>query len=111
MTMLEEKMLLPYGVSPTAPTNHGYRLQWEYPNIWAPLQYVAYCACIRANRDDLARSVAERYTGLLEENFDKTGNLWEKYNGLTGETDHAEYQAPPMMGWTAGVYMFLKSLL
>ena len=43
---------------------------------------------------------------LLESNFLKTGNLWEKYDGLTGNVVNAEYDAPPMMGWTAGAYLY-----
>ena len=79
--------------------------QWEYPNIWAPLQYVAYMACRNVGRDDLAEEIARRYKDLLESNFAKTGKLWEKYNGITGQVVNAEYNAPPMMGWTAGVYL------
>jgi alpha,alpha-trehalase len=33
--------------------------------------------------------------------------LWEKYNAVTGTTDVVnEYKMPPMMGWTAGVFVF-----
>lgn len=109
MKVLEEELLLPYGVTGTVNADHGYRLQWEYPNIWAPLQYVAYCACKNAGRDDLAERVALKFINLLETEFEKTGNLWEKYDGLTGNVVNAEYDAPPMMGWTAGVYLFFKN--
>lgn len=105
LAVLEQEMLLPFGVTCTGKPHHNYDLQWEYPNIWAPLQYVAYCACLNGGREDLAKEVAHRYKALLESNFEKTGNLWEKYNGLTGEVVNAEYSAPPMMGWTAGVYL------
>lgn len=105
MTVLEKELLLPYGVTCTTKPEHSYDLQWEHPNIWAPLQFVAYCACVNAGRQDLAKTIAWRYKNLLERNFEKTGNLWEKYNGLTGEVVNAEYNAPPMMGWTAGVYL------
>ena len=105
MKVLEEQLLLPYGVTCTIQPHPVYALQWEYPNVWAPLQYVAYCACKNGGREDLAEIIAQRYRELLESNFEKTGNLWEKYNGLTGEVVNAEYSAPPMMGWTAGVYL------
>lgn len=108
MKALESEMLLPYGVAGTVKPDHGFQLQWEYPNIWAPLQYVAYMACMNSGYDSLAEEISQRYIRLLEENFAKTGNLWEKYDGLTGEVVNAEYNAPPMMGWTAGIYLFFS---
>ena len=48
-------------------------------------------------------------TNLLEENFAATGKLWEKYDGNTGKVVNAEYNAPPMLGWTAGVYLAFLS--
>ena len=105
MAVLEQELLLPYGVTCTAKSDYNYHMQWEYPNVWAPLQYVAYMACRNAGRQDLAEEIAKRYGNLLERNFEKTGKLWEKYDGNTGEVVNAEYSAPPMMGWTAGVYL------
>lgn len=103
MTVLENELLLAHGV--TCTTDSEYHMQWEYPNIWAPLQYVAYMACRNAGRDDLAEEISRRYKALLEENFAKTGKLWEKYDGNTAQVVNAEYEAPPMLGWTAGVYL------
>jgi alpha,alpha-trehalase len=45
---------------------------------------------------------------VLERNFEKTGVLWEKYSVETGEVSHMEYESPPMMGWTAGVYRYFQ---
>ena len=98
MEFLEKELLLPYGVTCTAKSSNNFDMQWEYPNIWAPLQYVAYMACRNVGRDDLAEEIARRYKDLLESNFAKTGKLWEKYNGITGQVVNAEYNAPPMMG-------------
>lgn len=106
MKVLEEEMLLPFGVAGTVKPQHDFALQWEYPNIWAPLQYVAYMACKNGNNDRLADMIAEKYCNLLGDNFKKTGKLWEKYDGVTGEVVNAEYDAPPMMGWTAGAYLY-----
>ena len=55
--------------------------------------------------------MAETYIKLLDENFAQTGNLWEKYDGLTGKVANADYNAPKMMGWTAGVYMYFCAVL
>lgn len=105
MEVLQNDLLLPFGVTCTAKSGYNYDMQWEYPNVWAPLQYVAYMACRNAGKPDLADEIAKRYKNLLEQNFSKTGKLWEKYNGITGEVVNVEYNAPPMMGWTAGVYL------
>ncbi len=105
MKVLEEEMLLPFGVAGTVKPEHPYDLQWEYPNVWAPIQYVAYYACLQAGKKELAQTIARRYMTLLEENFEKTGNLWEKYDGRSGEVVNSEYEAPPMLGWTAGSYL------
>lgn len=105
MAVLQNELLLPYGVTCTVKSAYNYNMQWEYPKVWAPLQYVAYMACQNAGRPEFAEEIAKRYRNLLEHNFAKTGNLWEKYDGNTGEVVNAEYNAPPMMGWTAGVYL------
>ena len=41
-----------------------------------------------------------------------SGNLWEKYNVVTGEVSTAKkYDTPAMMGWSAGVYLDCLSLM
>lgn len=104
--VLKNELFLKYGVSACVPGKYDYSLQWDYPNVWAPLQYIAYVACKNYGYDDLAKKVAETYIKLLDENFAQTGNLWEKYDGLTGKVANADYNAPKMMGWTGGVYMY-----
>lgn len=108
--VLKNNLLLKYGVSACVPGKYDYSLQWDYPNIWAPLQYIAYVACKNYGYDGLAEKVAETYIKLLDENFAQTGNLWEKHDGLTGKVANADYNAPKMMGWTAGVYMYFCAL-
>ena len=56
-----------------------------------------------------AKRLAEKYLSTVQKSFKKTGQLWEKYDALKGELSVClEYETPPMLGWTAGVYMFLK---
>lgn len=56
---------------------------------------------------DDAKRVAEKYVLTVEKVFEKTGRLWEKYDAVTGEVAvTCEYETPPMMGWTAGVYRY-----
>ena len=61
---------------------------------------------------DEAKRLAKQYVDLVERVEAQTGQLWEKYNADTGSTDvAAEYKMPPMMGWTAGIYLKCKMLL
>ena len=108
---LTEDMLLPYGVACSVKGDYRFSLQWDYPNVWAPLQYIAYKAMKDFGEEDLAKDIAKRYVKLIEENYETTGNLWEKYDGITGKVANQDYKAPTMMGWTAGVYLKLREEL
>lgn len=107
---LFDSMELLYGIACGEP-NPAWKCQWDYPNVWAPLQYVTYQALKNYGYEAESRRVAEKYVSLVESNFAETGNLWEKYNGLTGKVASDEYEAPPMMGWTSGVYIFFCTVL
>ncbi len=108
---LLHKLLLKYGVSATEPADYTWKLQWDYPNVWAPLQYMAFWACQNYGYEEMAREIAIRYTRLIEQGYEETGNLWEKYDGNTGVVANQDYQAPAMMGWTAGIYIYFKNYL
>ena len=107
---LFEKMELPYGIACGEP-DPAWKCQWDYPNVWAPLQYVMYRALMNYEYEEEAQRVARKYVALVETNFADTGNLWEKYDGLTGKVASDEYEAPPMMGWTSGVYLYFLKIL
>lgn len=107
---LFDNLNLEYGISAGEP-DPEWNCQWDYPNVWAPLQFVMYKALKNYGYESQAKTVAQKYVNLVETNFEKTENLWEKYDGNTGERACADYSAPPMVGWTAGVYIcFNKEL-
>lgn len=55
---------------------------------------------------------AKKYVATMERIFEATGTLWEKYNVTDGSIQvNDEYEMPPMLGWTAGVYLDLKRYL
>ena len=61
---------------------------------------------------DIAKRIAQKYVTLADRVFEKTGNLWEKYNVIDGNLDVSnEYGLPPMMGWSAGVYLASEEYL
>lgn len=77
--------------------------QWGYLYAWPPHQYFAFNALLRTNRKEVAEDHAGRYMRIVEETFDRTGFLWEKYE-VKGVAKGEEYPTQIMMGWTAGVY-------
>ncbi|WP_309383135.1 trehalase family glycosidase [Cerasicoccus frondis] len=99
--------------------------QWDYPNAWACIQHLVYRALARYGYHNDARRIASKYVTSVVQTFEKTGDLWEKYNVLDGSHrtfEEAGYlinpdnlatcaptnestEAPAMMGWTAGVFI------
>ncbi len=81
--------------------------QWDYPNGWACLQYIAIKGLDCYGYREEAKRIATKYVSLVDKVFSETGNLWEKYNVVEGNINVVnEYDLPPMMGWSAGVYLF-----
>ncbi|MCQ2455474.1 MAG: alpha,alpha-trehalase [Clostridia bacterium] len=94
-----------------------YSFQWQYPNGWAPMYSLAINALDKYGYTADAKRIAQKYVDLIERNFEKTNNLWEKYNVVTGgidvedESSDGHKTMPPMMGWTAGVYIEASAYL
>ena len=81
-------------------------------NGWACLQYITIKALKNYGYNDIAKIIAQKYTSLVENVFEKTGRLWEKYNVALGNINvNDEYKMPSMLGWSAGVYLALKDML
>ncbi len=87
--------------------------QWDAPNGWAPLQWIAVKALDNYGHKDLARIIATRWTDLNDKVFKETGKFVEKYNvediGLTA--GGGEYPVQDGFGWTNGVYLAMKEYL
>jgi len=82
--------------------------QWDYPNGWAALNYLAIRGFDNYDYKDTAHRIAEKYVLSMAGIYKKSGVLWEKYNAVSGDIDvKDEYTMPgAFMGWTAGVYIF-----
>ncbi len=86
--------------------------QWDYPNGWACLQYIAMMGLHRYGYTEQARRIGQKYLDLVDRVFQDTGNLWEKYNVVEGNIHVTnEYTLPAMMGWSAGVYLAAQAFL
>jgi alpha,alpha-trehalase len=101
-----------HGLTTCEPRPSQFVYQWDHPNAWPPLQAVAVLALDRYGFKADARRIAEKYVRTVIANYEKTGDLWEKYNANTGTTDVVdEYQMPRMVGWTAGVFVYAADYL
>ncbi len=100
----------PYGVISAKTEQKGF--QWATPNGWAPLFYVCVAAGIAVSDNVSAKRIAKKYIHILDEIFQKTGALYEKYDVVTGKIGIGEeYGTPEMLGWTAGIYLSLQQYL
>lgn len=101
-----------YGISACENSSANMFMQWDYPNGWACLHYMVIKGLLNYGYKKDAHRIAKKYAELVEKNYEKTGNLWEKYDVVTGGVSTAtEYETPTMMGWSAGVYLYVKNLL
>jgi alpha,alpha-trehalase len=103
------KLLLPGGVV-TTPLETGQ--QWDSPNGWAPLQWIAVAGARRYEQPKLAEAVACRWMFNVNSVYQQTGKLVEKYDvarlGLKG--GGGEYPTQDGFGWTNGVMRKLMAL-
>ncbi len=87
--------------------------QWDAPNGWAPLQYVAVEGLLNYGYVDEARTIMERWLALNERVYRDTGKMMEKYNveDVTLPSGGGEYETQDGFGWTNGVALVFRSLL
>ncbi len=104
---------LPYGLTACEKSDHDIIYQWDYPNCWAPLLVVAVGGLDRYGYHDDAKRLALKYLDTITRMYDQSGQLWEKYNGLTGDHDAADEYANigNFMGWTAGAWLYCYNYL
>jgi alpha,alpha-trehalase len=99
-------LLQPHGLATTI-VQTGQ--QWDAPNGWAPLQWLAIQGLRNYGEEQLAGVIAQRWVGRNLAVFRSTGKLVEKYD-VTGASEGGggEYPLQDGFGWTNGV---LRKLL
>lgn len=104
-----DKLLKPYGIVTTT-IDSGQ--QWDAPNGWAPLQWIAIDALNRYGQHDMAHDIATRWMGKVQHDYAAKAKLVEKYNVIdtTVEAGGGEYALQDGFGWTNGVAMQLMTL-
>ena len=103
--VLKTKFLRPRGLA-TSFKHTGQ--QWDSPNAWAPMQYMAIVGLQNYHQKALAKEITLRWINTNIKVFNNTGKLTEKYN--TDKDINAsggEYPSQDGYGWTNGVLLYL----
>ena len=102
--------LLKAGGIVTTPLDTGQ--QWDSPNGWAPLQWIAVDGLRRHHQPSLAATIACRWMAGVNHLYRETGKLVEKYDVVdTGRRGGGgEYPTQDGFGWTNGVMRRLVAL-
>jgi alpha,alpha-trehalase len=101
-------MLAPGGLRTTL-TRTGQ--QWDAPNGWAPLQWLAVSGLRRYGEETLAREVACRWMATVGRSYAATGRLLEKYDVEEQAPGRGgEYPLQDGFGWTNGVALSLSGV-
>ena len=83
--------------------------QWDAPNGWPPLEWLAIEGVRRYGRADLADAARDRWLALNRRTYRVTGKMTEKYDVLDLErrAGGGEYPTQDGFGWTNGVALAL----
>ncbi|GFE77040.1 hypothetical protein NTCA1_46890 [Novosphingobium sp. TCA1] len=84
--------------------SHPPHQQWDAPNGWAPLQWVAIDGLERYGQRELAQDIAKRWIRTVDVTYRENGKMLEKYDveaRLPG--GGGEYPLQDGFGWTNGV--------
>ncbi len=87
--------------------------QWDAPNGWAPLQWIAAKGLLNYGYENEAKEIMTRWLALNEKVYKNTGKMMEKYNveDLTLLSGGGEYETQDGFGWTNGVALGFKKIL
>jgi alpha,alpha-trehalase len=85
--------------------------QWDAPNGWPPLEWLAISGVRRYGRADIADQARDRWLDLNRRTYRATGKMTEKYDvvDLTRRAGGGEYPAQDGFGWTNGVALALAA--
>jgi alpha,alpha-trehalase len=84
--------------------------QWDAPNGWAPLQWIAYKGFLKNGHTELAHLVRGNWMRTNEKIYAATGKMMEKYNVADpdAKAGGGEYPNQDGFGWTNGVYTKMR---
>jgi alpha,alpha-trehalase len=105
---VRRQLLMPGGIATTLVTSGQ---QWDQPNGWAPLQWIAVVGLRDYHEAQLAETIARRWSCENIEGYQMSRTLVEKYNlARGGPGGGGEYATQVGFGWTNGVLRAFASL-
>ena len=106
----ESRLLKPGGLTTTT-VNSGQ--QWDAPNGWAPLQWVAVEGLQNYGQQKIAMEVTWRFLTNVQHTYDSKQKLVEKYDVSSTGTGGGggEYPLQDGFGWTNGVTLKMLDLI
>ncbi len=98
----QAELLTPGGL---ATTRERTGQQWDAPNLWAPLQWVAVEGLQRYGQPALAERIGRGFLSSVEAVYAQEHKLVEKYSSDSGKQagGGGEYPLQDGFGWTNGV--------
>jgi alpha,alpha-trehalase len=91
-----------------ATTTRATGQQWDAPNGWAPLQWIAAEGLRGYGETALAEEIARRWLATVHRTYQATGRLIEKYDVHERRAGGGgEYRLQDGFGWTNGVTVAL----
>ena len=108
--IVDGTLLQPGGLATTTVTSGQ---QWDAPNGWAPLQWIAVTGLRNYDQAALAQEIATRWVAKTIAGYQQQAKLVEKYDVMTTGGDAGsggEYATQIGFGWTNGVLLALGSL-
>ncbi|SPA32490.1 trehalase [Cupriavidus taiwanensis] len=102
---VQQRLLVDGGLATTECTSGQ---QWDHPNGWAPLQWLAVCGLERYGHEALAREIAQRWLATVASLYTHECKLVEKYRirrieGAAQGGGGGEYPLQDGFGWTNAV--------
>lgn len=85
--------------------------QWDAPNGWPPLEWIAVQGLCRYGQFAVARAARERWLALNRRTYQATGKMTEKYDVVdpSRPAGGGEYPTQDGFGWTNGVALALAA--
>jgi alpha,alpha-trehalase len=110
MLQLKTQLLKPGGLSTSTVVTHE---QWDAPNAWAPLQWIAVIGLENYGYFELAHQIMFQWNHNVRTYFNAHKVVLEKYNA--DQVDllpmEGEYEVQEGFGWTNGIYLAFQRKL
>jgi len=105
--IIKNKFLYEGGLVTTLSTDTGQ--QWDKPNGWAPLQWIAIKGLENYGHQDIGDEISDKFISAAKEFYNKTKKMVEKYNVCESQASAGggEYELQEGFGWTNGVIIKL----